>query len=117
VNCVLVVGAAFNRVQMVQRSLALKDEDVTQFSATDEYDGAMEVAIRNGHANVVKLLLADARVDPRAEDNYAIGLGSKNGHASVVELLLADPRVNPSVRRNVRNDSPCKCLWTCKCCC
>jgi hypothetical protein len=43
---------------------------------------------------VVKLLLADPRVDPAADDNFAIRWSSGLGHAEVVKLLLADPRVN-----------------------
>jgi hypothetical protein len=44
----------------------------------------------------VKLLLADDRVDPATDNNYAIGLASYSGHLAVVKLLLADERVDPS---------------------
>jgi ankyrin repeat protein len=131
VYCVMVVGAAFNRVQVVQRSLALMDEDVTLFSAIEKhYDCAVEAAMRKGHANVielllprfdpgarrnrtirwsshdghasiVELLLADPRVDPRADDDHALLVSSENGHAGVIKLLLADPRIDPAVKDNL----------------
>lgn len=53
-------------------------------------------ACKNGHAEVVRLLLADGRVDPAARDNSAIRHASKNGHSEVVRLLLQDSRVNPA---------------------
>ena len=37
----------------------------------------------------------DDRVDPSANDNYAIRLASEKGHLEVVEVLLRDKRVNP----------------------
>jgi len=49
-----------------------------------------------GHADVVRLLLADARVDPAAYDNTAIRWSSSMGHAEVVKLLLADGRADPN---------------------
>jgi hypothetical protein len=51
------------------------------------------MASEKGHTDVVKLLLADSRVDPTADDNYAIKKASEKGHTDVVKLLLADPRV------------------------
>ena len=42
---------------------------------------------------VVKLLLSDKRVDPSAENNYAIRYTSK--HYEIVKLLLSDKRVDP----------------------
>ncbi len=46
---------------------------------------------------LLKLLLADKRVSPEADDNYAIIYASKNGHTEVVKLLLADKRVSPEI--------------------
>jgi hypothetical protein len=66
----------------------------------DTLDVAMHGACKNGHTAVVKLLLADARVDPAARDNQAIRLVSQNGHATVVAQLLADPRVDPAAVDN-----------------
>src|SRR2546426_6337866 len=50
---------------------------------------------RNGHVDVMKLLLADSRVDPAADNNDAIRSAAANGHIDVVKLLLADKRANP----------------------
>ena len=49
----------------------------------------------DSHAEVVKLLLTDPRVNPADDKNYAIRCASQNGHVEVVRILLADPRVNP----------------------
>jgi ankyrin repeat protein len=49
---------------------------------------------------VVQLLLSDLRVDPSAENDYAIKWASNNGHLEVVQLLLSDPRVDPSTNDN-----------------
>jgi hypothetical protein len=55
----------------------------------------LDAASVYGRADVVKLLLADPRVDPAADDNAAILSASYNGHVSVVKLLLADSRADP----------------------
>jgi hypothetical protein len=47
----------------------------------------------------VKLLLADERVDPSAEDQYPIRFASAAGQLEVVKLLLTDKRVDPSAER------------------
>jgi ankyrin repeat protein len=47
--------------------------------------------------DVVKLLLADKRVDPSADDQLAIRMACEDGQLEVVKLLLADERVDPSV--------------------
>ena len=70
---------------------------------------ALCAASRRGHLEIVKLLLADApsgrgalrqRIDPSADDNYAIRYASSNGHLEIVKLLLADSRVDPSTDDN-----------------
>src|SRR5215217_300964 len=51
-------------------------------------------ASTTGHSEVVKMLLADERVDPSANNNSAIQGASMKGHLEIVELLLADERVD-----------------------
>ena len=46
------------------------------------------MASENCRVDVVKLLLSDPRVDPSANDNYALRLAIQNGHKDVVKLLL-----------------------------
>src|SRR3972149_6208605 len=60
----------------------------------------LKVYVEKGDSEVVKLLLADPRVDPSANDNNATHEASKNGHEKVVKLLLAHPRVDPSADDN-----------------
>ena len=38
------------------------------------YNHPIRMASKNGHLEVVNLLLEDSRVNPRAEDNYAISM-------------------------------------------
>ena len=59
---------------------------------------ALRMSSKNGHAEVVKALLSDKRVDPSARDQEALRMSSKNGHAAVVKILLTYKRLNPSAR-------------------
>ena len=43
---------------------------------------------RKGHTEIVKMLLADPRVDPTANDNYAICVASGNGHVEIIIMLF-----------------------------
>jgi hypothetical protein len=44
--------------------------------------------------------LQDKRVDPSADDNYAVRWAAWYGHLAVVDRLLQDKRVDPSARDN-----------------
>ena len=59
-----------------------------------------EEACANGHTGVVKLLVEESRVDPTANNNYAIGWASEQGHTGVVQILLENKRVDPSANEN-----------------
>ncbi len=48
---------------------------------------ALIASSKNGHLEVVKLLLADDRVNPSVNNNEAIIIASENGHSDVVKLL------------------------------
>ena len=52
------------------------------------------------YSEVLKILLEDPRVDPSANDNFALRLASAEGHTEVVRILLADERVDPSAKDN-----------------
>jgi hypothetical protein len=52
-------------------------------------------AVERGDAASVAALLADARVDPAADENLALRIAAVRGHVEVVHLLLADARVDP----------------------
>jgi ankyrin repeat protein len=51
------------------------------------YTHAIRVACRNGHKEIVELLLQDPRVNP-ADDHCPIRFASAYGHKEIVELLL-----------------------------
>jgi hypothetical protein len=68
-------------------------------------------ACERGDTEIVKLLLADPKVDPACntsdgkryssdETNFCIRRAAKAGHIEVVKLLLKDKRVNPASRSN-----------------
>jgi len=61
---------------------------------------ALEEAAYVGFTDAVKLLLLDDRVDPSANDNWALIAASENGHLEIVKLLLSDSRVDPSAEDN-----------------
>jgi len=50
--------------------------------------------------DVVALLLKDLRVNPSAQNNWAIRSAARNGQKDVVELLLQDCRVDPSAQND-----------------
>jgi Ankyrin repeats (3 copies) len=58
---------------------------------------AIAWASENGNAATVKLLLANPRVDPSASNQEAIRWASGRGHTEIIRMLLADPRIDPSV--------------------
>lgn len=53
-----------------------------------------------GDIDMVRLLLADERVDPSADNNAALRLAARNGHLEAVKLLLADERVELASDKN-----------------
>lgn len=65
-------------------------------SCVDANSIAIDLAARAGHVEVVRLLLKDGRINPGADDNYAIRWAARRGHTEVVRLLLEDGRVDPT---------------------
>lgn len=57
-------------------------------------------AAKNGHADVVKILLMHACIDPAIRHNEPIRLAAKNGHLEVVKILRQKARVNPAAWNN-----------------
>ena len=51
-------------------------------------DVVFRKAVENDYAKVVELLLRDKRVDPAADDNYAIKFAARNGHIKIVKMLV-----------------------------
>ena len=54
-----------------------------------------------GNFEIVRLLLADPRVDPRAAGNWPVQISSKEGYFEIVRLLLDDRRVDPTADDNL----------------
>lgn len=57
-------------------------------------------AAAGGHISTVERLLADPRVDPRADASAALIAAAREGHLPVLERLLADGRADPAQRSN-----------------
>jgi len=70
-----------------------------RFKLVKEDKNVMEWASENNYFEIVKLLLADKRVDPSTNNNSAISYASKKGHTEIVKLLLNDKRVDPSTSK------------------
>ena len=70
--------------------------DLTYNSSTD----VLIFASKNGHLEVVRLLLSNPKVNLSDQNNNVIILASQYGNSEVVRLLLLDPRVNPSDQNN-----------------
>ncbi|KAJ3290072.1 hypothetical protein HDU79_003577 [Rhizoclosmatium sp. JEL0117] len=75
-------------------------EDPLHFDASNQDNRPIRWASRNGHLEVVELLLTIPSVDPSAVHNSAIGVAAQFGHLEIVELLLRDPRVDPADDEN-----------------
>src|SRR3972149_5184807 len=60
----------------------------------------LKVYAEKGDSEVVELLLADPRVDPSVNNNFAIRMASEYGRNKVVALLLVNSRVDPSANDN-----------------
>lgn len=54
----------------------------------------LDRASQNGHLEVIRLLLADSRVNPSANNNAAIRWASRHGYLEIVRLLESDPRAH-----------------------
>jgi len=54
------------------------------------------MACSHGFTEIVRLLLTDPRVDPKADTHYSLRTASKKGHTDVVKVLLESGRVDPA---------------------
>jgi hypothetical protein len=59
----------------------------------DDFFLTLRFARKKGFTEIAKLLLADPRVDPSANNLLSLELASSNGDAEVVKLLLVDQRI------------------------
>ncbi|KAJ3117817.1 hypothetical protein HDU96_005404 [Phlyctochytrium bullatum] len=58
---------------------------------TSRTDYALRWACMNGHAEILKMLLATGRCNPAAENNQAIALAAQEGRTECVRILLSLP--------------------------
>ena len=72
------------------------------------YAKAILTACDLGYDEIVKILLADRRIDPTIEEQRPLVVACTKGHTKVVELLLADSRVDPTINEQYAMDVVCE---------
>lgn len=97
-NTILMHAFETNDVGLLKWLLATKTLDVS----VDTITAAFAQAVYKGHEWTVRLLMADARVNPTAalhgDRNTPLHVAALQGHAAIVKQLLSDARVNPNAR-------------------
>jgi ankyrin repeat protein len=88
-SSILALAAQFNSVAVVELLL--------RAGCDPRLDQSLEAAVKNDRLDNVRLLLADERVDPSADQNRAIRCARS---LDVVKLLLLDERVDPCAGEN-----------------
>jgi ankyrin repeat protein len=105
-TCAFAVAAQHGGLRVVE--LLLSPKFVNSVDAAQRNNQAIHEASRNGHLEIVKLLMNDSRVDPSGGCNIAIYDACSNGHTAVVSLLLSDKRVDPSDQHNRAIHAACQ---------
>jgi len=82
-----------SNVGELQRLLQLPGIDLS----SDSNDIMNRAVGENANVEIVRLLLADPRFDPAANDQTPIQTACHHGNIEIVQLLLTDPRVDPSI--------------------
>lgn len=59
---------------------------------------ALQLAVRNDHYDVIKLLLADGRIDPSIDNSKALRYGVEGKHMESVRILMNDGRSDPNAK-------------------
>lgn len=72
----------------------LKNNQLSVGTESD-YNTLMLWACKNGHSEVVSVLLESGKANPAANENEALSLATENGFTAIVDLLLKDNRVKP----------------------
>ncbi|KAJ3030026.1 UNVERIFIED_CONTAM: hypothetical protein HDU68_010375 [Siphonaria sp. JEL0065] len=90
---ILTSFAEFNRVDEMKRF-------INHANPADGNNEAIYVASFSGHLEIVRLLLADPRVDPSDKASNCFMAAAQNNHIEVVQALLQDARVDPSAQNN-----------------
>jgi ankyrin repeat protein len=71
-------------------------KDLLENNGGDALNEGFAEATRNGHIEIVDLLLNDERIDPNWNVGKPLSAATGGGHIGVVELLLNDERIKPS---------------------
>lgn len=82
-----------DRLDHVKRILGIPEADLCF-----DNNKAILTAFDDGHYDIFKLLLQDARIDPSLNDNYLL-MEASRGNIELVRLLLADIRTDPNAQK------------------
>jgi len=88
--------------QAIQQNNVIFIKRMLEGHEVDHYlkDGELlRAACYYGSDDVVKMLLADSRMQPEADDNAAIRVAATQEYWDIVKLLLADSRVRSKLTK------------------
>lgn len=95
-----------NIVHSVSLAQQYKKSDIVKFLIQDLTDNQIQKLFLDScikdNIQLVKLLIADPRVDPSAKDNVALGSAVYEHKEELVQVLLSDPRVIPTSKMLTR---------------
>lgn len=100
----LVACKAGDTVAAAKALSAGADPRIVGDSNSPDFNAALRLAARFGHAHLMQLFLADRRVDPNghpADLQPALAVAAECGHLAVVEALLLRPDTDPSIKNNL----------------
>ena len=92
----LMTAGQKGHLHVVEALLKAEGIAVNQLT-TDKGSSALMLMSQNGHADCVRVMLADERVDPCLSNDRggdALILAAHQNRAAVVDMLLADGRVD-----------------------
>jgi ankyrin repeat protein len=92
---------------LLQHLVLLFDSQSVDPSALGNY--ALIKASKNGHSEVVRVLISDPRVDPSERAQRALKQACKRGHMNVCHVLLTHPcvRVTGDVLATIDTQGTC----------
>lgn len=91
-NEIMILAAAKGYANIV--TILLTDKRFVFTSAV--FDIALLFSCSYGQTKVVKVFMADARINPAVWNNAPLKEARRNHHLDIVNLLLLDPRIDPT---------------------
>jgi len=102
---ILLLASEHGNIELVQ--FVIYNNTIGIFGI-DQDNQAIRIASKNGHADIVNLLLTWKGVDPSVEDNIALRVACESGYLNIVKSLLSTGRVDPTSQDNTPFRIACK---------